>query len=377
MDLFTADSDRGLDVPQKIALGLISSMVMLTFLATNVQALFWQSSDWLVGTVLPAVVIDLTNDERAEIAAAPLQRSSLLDAAAKKKAQHMAQNQYFAHFAPDGTSPWSFFKEVDYTYAHAGENLAIHFTDSSEVVDAWMDSPTHKANIVSTKYTEIGVGTAKGTYEGYDTVFVVQLFGAPAIKSPAVDSKTEAVETVTEPENQAVAPSASTGAAAEAVSQIKKELAEAQEKVDALIVDNDPTATVVETEATLSANSQVATDTTLVLAAKSTENSTFKDDVLVIETEISTSSGLAVASIVEPISNQKASIASVLTRPNMIMDVLYSFVIGAVVVLLLISFLGEVRRFHYIQVFYSLALFAGVYGLWTVHTLLTSGAVIL
>jgi len=155
----------------------MAALVLLTFVGTNMQALLWQSSDWLVSTVLPAVVVDLTNDERADLAAAPLQRNTLLDQAAQQKAQHMAANEYFAHFAPDGTTPWSFFKTSGYVYAHAGENLAIHFTDSTEVVEAWMQSPAHRKNIVDTKYTEIGVGTAKGKFDGYDTVYVDSCLG--------------------------------------------------------------------------------------------------------------------------------------------------------------------------------------------------------
>ena len=57
------------DKLQKVALTLMGALVLVTFAATNLQALLWQSSDWLVGAVLPGVVIDLTNEERSEIAA--------------------------------------------------------------------------------------------------------------------------------------------------------------------------------------------------------------------------------------------------------------------------------------------------------------------
>ena len=174
---------RGLNLLQKISMSLMAVLVMITFVAANLHAILWQSSDWLVSTVLPAVVVDLTNDEREDNAAPPLRRNTTLDEAARMKAEHMAKHEYFAHHSPDGVSPWYWFNEAGYTYAHAGENLAIHFTDSSEVVDAWMDSPSHRKNIVDGKFTEIGVGTAKGEYEGYDTVYVVQLFGTPAVSN--------------------------------------------------------------------------------------------------------------------------------------------------------------------------------------------------
>jgi uncharacterized protein YkwD len=174
---------RSLDSLQKISMTLMGVLVLLTFVGSNVQALFWPTSDWLVSTVLSAVVVDLTNEEREDGVVEPLVRNSVLDKAATRKAEHMAENGYFAHYSPDGVSPWHWFREVGYTYAYAGENLAIHFSDSTEVVKAWMNSPTHRDNIVNGLYREIGVGTARGQFEGYDTVFVVQLFGAPAESS--------------------------------------------------------------------------------------------------------------------------------------------------------------------------------------------------
>ena len=155
-------------------------LTILTFVGANFQSRLWQSSQWLVSTVLPAVVVQLTNAERADLGESTLRRNASLDEAARMKAQHMANNEYFSHYAPDGTSPWYWFDKAGYTYAHAGENLAIHFTDSDEVVEAWMNSPTHRANIAGSQYTETGVGTAKGKFDGYDTVYVVQLFGTPA-----------------------------------------------------------------------------------------------------------------------------------------------------------------------------------------------------
>src|SRR3989344_2929042 len=191
----SAENDYTPHLLQRAAVVMMAVLVLLSFVATNLQALLWQSSDWLVGTILPAVVVDLTNEERADEAAVPLHRNSLLDEAARLKAEHMAKNSYFAHHSPDGVSPWYWFEKVGYTYAHAGENLAIHFTDSSAVVDAWMKSPSHRANIVNNNYTEIGVGTAKGTFDGFSTVFVVQLFGTPA--APVVAAVPEPAPIVT------------------------------------------------------------------------------------------------------------------------------------------------------------------------------------
>lgn len=174
------EPDTSLSTWHRLAMAMMGSLVVLTFVMSNLYGQWWQLSDWLVAAVLPAVVIDLTNEERGGVAATPLRRNVLLDAAATKKAEHMAKHSYFAHYAPDGTTPWEFFDEVGYVYAHAGENLAVHFNDSSALVAAWMRSPSHRENIVNSQFSEIGVGTARGRYQGHETVFVVQLFGTPA-----------------------------------------------------------------------------------------------------------------------------------------------------------------------------------------------------
>ena len=70
-------------------------------------------------------------------------------------------------------------EKADYDFVYAGENLAINFEDSSEVSSAWMNSPKHKENILNGNFTEIGIATEKGFYNGKETIFVVQMFGSP------------------------------------------------------------------------------------------------------------------------------------------------------------------------------------------------------
>jgi hypothetical protein len=102
------------------------------------------------------------------------------------KANDMATKSYFAHTSPEGKTPWYWLSQVGYNYQYAGENLAINFTDSKDVTNAWMASPTHKANIVKGNYTEIGTGIATGIYEGRETVFVAQVYANP-IPTPIRD----------------------------------------------------------------------------------------------------------------------------------------------------------------------------------------------
>lgn len=112
--------------------------------------------------------------------------NDLLSAAAQLKANDMAAKGYFAHVSPDGKTPWYWIDKVGYSYDYAGENLAVNFIDSADVSNAWMASPTHRANILNPVFKEVGTATAVGTYKGRNAIFVVQLFGTPTGKVTAV-----------------------------------------------------------------------------------------------------------------------------------------------------------------------------------------------
>lgn len=133
------------------------------------------------GTLSTASIVAYTNDGRADYGAGRLAEDALLSAAAQKKANDMAARGYFSHIGPDGEAPWKWFRSVGYYYYNAGENLAVHFTDAASLTNAWMKSPTHKANIINPIYTKIGIGIARGYYQGYETTFIVQFFAKPAL----------------------------------------------------------------------------------------------------------------------------------------------------------------------------------------------------
>lgn len=130
--------------------------------------------------VLPSVLAAMTNDERAAHNLPELAVNPVLSRAAEMKARDMAEKGYFAHVSPDGTQPWQWLDMAGYAYDYAGENLAMNFTDSRDITDAWMRSPTHRANIVKDTYTEVGTGVARGTYQGKETIFVAQVYANPA-----------------------------------------------------------------------------------------------------------------------------------------------------------------------------------------------------
>ena len=139
--------------------------------------------------IYSSILVDLANHESA------LAISPVLTEAAQLKADDMAQKSYFAHTSPEGLTPWHWFDEVHYSYLYAGENLAVDFTDSDQVVEAWMNSPTHRANLLSDNFTQIGIAFANGTWQGRSTIFVVQDFGMPDPTVAAPVSKPVAIKT--------------------------------------------------------------------------------------------------------------------------------------------------------------------------------------
>lgn len=136
--------------------------------------------------ISPSEVIGQTNVQRVSVGLSPLTENSALSSAALAKGNDMLAKGYWAHFAPDGTSPWTFFTKFDYKYQYAGENLARDFSDVSSAIDAWMDSPTHRENILNPHYKEIGIGVVEGSLAGANTTIIVQFFGTSLSGSPSV-----------------------------------------------------------------------------------------------------------------------------------------------------------------------------------------------
>lgn len=124
-------------------------------------------------------LLEETNKQRVMHGVEPLRLNPVLSQAASQKSHYMFEKNFWAHFAPDGTTPWSFIKSSGYEYLYAGENLAKGFTNSNDVVNAWMNSPTHRENLLSSKYKDIGFAIQEGSLTGENTVVVVQMFGTP------------------------------------------------------------------------------------------------------------------------------------------------------------------------------------------------------
>lgn len=141
-------------------------------------------------------VIAGINKSRRDANLSELKENEILSRAALAKAEDMLSRQYFAHDTPDGKAPWIFLENERYDYRAAGENLALDFENADSEHAALMASPTHRANILNSTYTEVGIAVEQGTFRGRSTILVVQFFGTPtvatvetaAIRTPAPTS---------------------------------------------------------------------------------------------------------------------------------------------------------------------------------------------
>jgi hypothetical protein len=120
-----------------------------------------------------------TNTARAQNGLGALTLNSQLNSSSQGKADDMIANNYWAHVSPSGTQPWYWFDSAGYKYQSAGENLAYGFDSSNGVVNGWMNSPTHKANVLG-DYADVGFGIANGSnYQGGENTVVVAHYGKP------------------------------------------------------------------------------------------------------------------------------------------------------------------------------------------------------
>ena len=167
-------------------------ILFLTFSSFSSISLKHISKDVLgiAYSITDSDMLTYVNKARAENNLQPLVMNDVLAQAALAKGKDMFSKNYWAHFAPDGTSPWYFIRNSGYQYTYAGENLAKGFTDSKDVVDAWLASPSHRENILSDKYQDMGFAILEGSLQGEDTVLVVQMFGKnPYTEAAAVPSE--------------------------------------------------------------------------------------------------------------------------------------------------------------------------------------------
>jgi uncharacterized protein YkwD len=129
----------------------------------------------------PDQLLSLTNQARLEAQQSELALSDRLVQAARQKALDMAVRGYWEHFRPgDQKAPWDFIRETGYAYRVAGENLARGFQTAEGITQAWLQSPTHRANLLSPYYTQVGYASiAVVDGQGETVLLTVQMFGTP------------------------------------------------------------------------------------------------------------------------------------------------------------------------------------------------------
>lgn len=138
------------------------------------------------GVVLTRIgVIAWTNRQRLNNHLQTLNEDTILNEIAQSKAKDMIDRQYFAHESPTGDSAGDLANHAGYEYIIIGENLALgNYDDDQALVEAWMDSPGHRENILKGQFTAIGVGLAEGEFEEQNTWLAVQVFAKPKSDCP-------------------------------------------------------------------------------------------------------------------------------------------------------------------------------------------------
>lgn len=167
--------------------------IILTFSFKNLNKSFNNILGYATDITIDKLY-QLTNEERAKNNLQTLNYNEKLANAAYKKAQDMFAKNYWSHYSPDGATPWDFILSANYQYEYAGENLAKNFLFSQGVVEAWMNSKTHRDNILKSEYSDVGYAIVNGILNGEETTLVVQMFAKPLNNPIAKQVAAAAVE---------------------------------------------------------------------------------------------------------------------------------------------------------------------------------------
>ena len=154
-------------------------LVLLLILPIGLLLNFSQINNQLYSSVLPTIIVNLSNQTRQEADVPALHTNTKLQKAAQLKAQEIATLSGLQGTHSD-TQSWYWLDQVGYNYAAAGENVAIDLDNSADSGVDWLNSSEQQQNILNRNYTETGIGQARGTYQGKEVSFIVQYFGKPS-----------------------------------------------------------------------------------------------------------------------------------------------------------------------------------------------------
>lgn len=134
-----------------------------------------------------------TNIQRSQNGRSALALNGLLQQAAQDKANDMAARNYWSHATPEGKQPWQFIAAAGYSYTTAGENLAYGFDSSSAAISGWLNSPSHRDNLLSGNFNEVGFGVANNAnYQGDgEQTIIVAMYAAPKVAAAVAAQKAE------------------------------------------------------------------------------------------------------------------------------------------------------------------------------------------
>ena len=175
------------------AILIFAIVVLLIKVAVLGLVSFFPSTAYF-STITSERLVELTNQSRKAAGLAPLIENNKLDQSAYLKAEDILEKGYFNHVSPTGITPWYWFKQIDYNYRNAGENLAIDFIDAESLYQAWFNSPSHKTNLLSQNFKEIGIAVLSGNFNGRQTTIAVQHFGAQFEKPAPVATQPKPVK---------------------------------------------------------------------------------------------------------------------------------------------------------------------------------------
>jgi uncharacterized protein YkwD len=174
-------------------------LFLLVIVGFNTFSIIDTSAQSTSSVINSTSLLNQHNSIRSSLGLNDLTINQNLTVSAQSKANQMMKFNCWSHYCPDGKSPWDFFNEANYDYKLAGENLAEGFFDVDDLMTAWMNSITHKDNIIKNDYREVGFGIAYGDYQGKaNNMIVVVHFGTHAENAqPSTQNSPE--PTITQP----------------------------------------------------------------------------------------------------------------------------------------------------------------------------------
>ena len=202
--------------------GLIA-VLLIAILAQAVYSITTTGNFQVLGRTSNVQTVTLladTNKERQAEGLGDLTLNDQLSQAAFLKATDMFKHDYWAHTSPSGVEPWKWFGDAGYNYSVAGENLAKNYPTADTTVAAWMNSPSHRENILNGKYVDVGFAVVDGTLEGRATTLVVAFYGAPVTYAAVQGQGTAAPATFSTPNLQGSNPAEFFGSALQSLSPV-------------------------------------------------------------------------------------------------------------------------------------------------------------